>query len=351
MLYLWGLATEVVEYVHDPATGLYRRVRGDQCVLVFSGEESHAQIAAATSIPCVVVKTVAEMKAALPRAVVLFADLDLMDQLDPKSLGVPTVGIIDGETVLDRMVDSLGSLPWVMSFVAASLLGTPAAREQINALIDHVQSASQQAMLGEAAVGRMALLTESNRREGRFERIRAYFSKHGVGTRALQTIEDVYEELVTNALYDAPFEAGYFKAPMPRTQDVELPRARACEISYGLDGDTAFLRVRDTFGALRRERLVQVLARCRADGVKLDESRGGAGLGLWRVFCAASTIAITVVPGRLTDIIVGVPTKKRGPKELLTASLMFETHDLLETFVPGGDHESVDNSVTLVFVA
>src|SRR5262249_33575302 len=130
-------------------------------------------------------------------------------------------------------------------------------------------------------------------------------------------------ELVMNALYNAPTEGGYFETPVSRTEDVTLPLDRACEISYGLEGPIPYVRVRDTFGALRRERLVEVLSRCNTNGVALDESRGGAGLGLWRVFSLATTVSVTVVPGRVTDILVRIAprTGKSAPKHLLAVHL------------------------------
>jgi hypothetical protein len=152
-----------------------------------------------------------------------------------------------------------------------------------------------------------------------------------------------------NALYNAPTEAGFFKVPVSRTEDVSLPLEHACEITYGVEDGNAFVRLRDTFGALRRDRLVEVLNRCsNAAGVKLDESRGGAGLGVWRVFLAATTIAITVIPGRLTDITVRLaPKQGRSVKQLLAVHLFF-LPEPVET--PQFDHDSslVDHSITLM---
>ena len=154
---------------------------------------------------------------------------------------------------------------------------------------------------------------------------------------------------MSNALYDAPVEAGYFKNVVPRTQDVNLPPNCACEISYGIDETNGFLRVRDPFGAFTRARLLGVLARCSGGGVSLDESRGGAGLGLWRVFSIASTVAITVVPGRLTDILVGIVTKdagKRAPgQRLLAVHLFFNSNT--EDALPD-EHDVLDDSVAIV---
>jgi hypothetical protein len=164
----------------------------------------------------------------------------------------------------------------------------------------------------------------------------------------ISRIYDIAEELVMNALYNAPSEAGYFKQPVSRTEDVTLPFERACEVSYGLEGENAFVRLRDPFGALRHERLIEVLARCKARSVELDESRGGAGLGMWRVFSTATTVMITVVPGRMTDILVRIAlTPGRSAKQLLAADLFFLPSDRPAERRLTED-ESLDHSVTLV---
>jgi hypothetical protein len=149
-----------------------------------------------------------------------------------------------------------------------------------------------------------------------------------------------------NALYDAPFEAGYFKKSVSRDQDVELPQDRACEISYGVERGQPFVRVRDPFGALSRERLLDVLDRCNDKEVRLDESRGGAGLGMWRVLTAASTVTITVVPRKVTDIVVTFPLKRVSALHLYLEDRRKDV-ELAES--PDEESEDgFDRSVTLV---
>jgi hypothetical protein len=201
---------------------------------------------------------------------------------------------------------------------------TPDAHVQCALLLERLVGGEPRALLGPNGRGRVALLAQASRREPRRERIRDFFAKHGVSSRSLASIDELFEELVTNALYDAPVEAGYFSRAVARTEDIELPHERACEISYGIDQTSAFMRVRDTFGALTRQRLIDVLHRCNARSVGLDESRGGAGLGLWRVFAIASSITINVVPGSMTDILVALRIHEgKVSKELVATHLFF----------------------------
>lgn len=284
------------------------------------------------------------------RNVVAFVDCDLFFQIEGELPDVPIIGVMDtAMDALDKSVQWMDAFPWLSHILVTTLLQTPAASEYIAMLVNQLPHAPS-AELGEKGVGRVALLAQASKRGLRLERMREFFAKHGLQQRALATINDVAEELLTNALYDAPMEAGYFKSAVQRTEDVDLPSDRACEISYGVEQGSVFVRLRDTFGSLTRERLFDVLNRCNAESVALDESRGGAGLGMWRIFSSASTVNITVIPGKLTDITVTMSTSKgRIAKTLHAVHLYFEPGEngSLDHLIPDSDL-AFDQSITLV---
>jgi hypothetical protein len=284
---------------------------------------------------------------------IVFVDAELLPHIGGEALQVPIVAIVDDEApqVLSRTIRAFDSLAWLGHCISAAMLALPLARPHLAILVDRILDSPDQGLLGSSGVGRMARIARASRRELRFERMHQFFAKHGLSERAIRSISDVSEELVMNALYDAPVEAGHFPAAVPRTEDVELPHDLACEISYGIENGTAFVRLRDPFGAFTRDRLLEVLNRCNATDIPLDESRGGAGLGLWRIFKSATTISITVVPGRLTDICVGLAIEKgRLVKQLHAVDLFFKPRatDLLDSVVVGNDHDMFDQSITLV---
>ncbi|MDB4957757.1 MAG: hypothetical protein JWO36_5326 [Myxococcales bacterium] len=349
-----------IEYVFDEGSGLYVRVKTPdetQRSVVFASESHAALLRAVLPKPYVFVTSRAELTAAAAkRGAVIFIDVDLLYQIDGELTNIPIVAIIDDapSETLQSTIRSLDTFPWLSHLVSTSMLSTPAARSHLTTFLERLAYGPEHGMLNASGVGRVALLARASRREARFERMNEFFSKQGLSARTITAISEVSEELVMNALYDAPVEAGYFKKPVPRTVDVDLPPERACEISYGIDGSNVFVRIRDTFGALTRSRLLDVLNRCNGTTVPLDESRGGAGLGLWRVFSTASTIAITVVPGQLTDILVGISTHKgKISKQLQAVHFFFvaKTNGSMDSLVPSEDHDLMDQSITLVLVA
>jgi hypothetical protein len=328
-----------------------------QYSLVFAKEASATLILAACPGPCVRVTSRAEFMQAVIRhhPAVAFVDLDLLPQVEGVAPRVAIVGIF--EDTRANAVRTLIAYPWLSHLIASALLPTPEARVHIEALFERLEDGPPQYPVGPGGVGRVALLGSSVRREARFERMREFMAARGVPTRSIASCSDIAEELVTNALYDAPVEAGYFKSAVERTTGIELPPEHACEISYGMEGTIAFIRVRDPFGALKRSRLLGVLKRCTSSGVLLDESRGGAGLGLWRVFSTATTVDITVIPGNLTDILARVETRRGRSigKQLLAAHLFFPDEQAYKgahgRFAADHDHDLMDDSFTAMFVA
>jgi hypothetical protein len=307
---------------------------------------AHALIAA-LDLPYVVVTNRADLAAvvAKQRPKLAYVDRELVAQIQSDVVGVPVVAVVDGG--LDALVSTLTEFPWLSHVIGTGAL-SPATLARLHLRIAH---GAEHPILGAAGVGRAALLAHSDRREARLERLREFFDAQRVPSRIVASLSDVAEELMTNALYDAPAEAG-LAATVSRTVEVELPPERACEISYGVEGGGAFVRVRDPFGALTRERLLAVLERCNRSGIALDESRGGAGLGMWRVFSSSSTIVITVMPGRLTDVLVWIDAaKRRGAAKASHALHLFfpEQHvsdGVHGRFAADHDHDLIDESFT-----
>lgn len=317
--------------------------------VVFAKEGLAERIKGALPARTIVVRRRAELfGACFTPGAVAFVDFDLLDMIDGANMPVPIIAIMDvpAATALQATIAALETYPWLAHVVQAPLLAMERARLHFDALLERIGPSAQRA-LGVNAMGRTALLARASRREARFERMRQYFESRGISERMSATLLDVAEELVMNALYNAPLEAGFFAQPHSRMDDVELPPDRACEISYGVEDSTVFVRVRDPFGALKRERLLEVLARCKVQDVQLDESRGGAGLGLRRIFSAASAVSIIVVPGSFTEftIVLGRADSRRVARPL-AVDLHFANNQSASAFADNDDPFLVDQSIT-----
>lgn len=346
-----------IEYVYDDASGLFRRSTRSDIItpsVVILASDPHAKLVTETLSCRVQTVTREGLDAAASRpGVVIFIDAERIADLGEVP-SAPVVCILDAapRETLPRMIAMLARHPWLAHYVTTAMLAKPSVRAHVDKMVTLLAIGDEADMRSTQRVGRLALLAEASRREQRFERMREFFEAQGVGARTIEKLHDVFEELATNALYDAPLEAGFFDRAKQRTEDVSLPIEYAAQITYGLENDMAFLRVRDPFGSLSFKRMLAVLERCSRAAADLDESRGGAGLGMWRVFSLASTIAITVIPGKLTEVMVGIETS--GRKQLLAADFHFAADagcdaPVLDTMED--DRGLLDQSITLVRVA
>lgn len=277
-------------------------------------------------------------------------------------LGVPGDGAAPGPTIaicdepLQAAVGWLTQYPWLSHVVSAAMLQHSLAAEHLGHVLKTLTSASRPRLLdwvGPTVAGRRVRLAHASRRVSRLERMSEFFEARGVSSRTIQQLRDVAEELLTNAFYDAPVAAGVLSQPISRTQDVSLPDESACDMVYGCRDDLAVVRVRDPFGSLSRTRLVEVLSRCaRTDmQVEVDETMGGAGLGLWRIFSVASFVAISVADHRYTEFLVGIGKRSGAAARPFAFHLFFREPNrggrgwkLIDTDTTS---QTVNNSVTL----
>lgn len=230
----------------------------------------------------------------------------------PASYPGPDSIVAVGDPTLPELVSLFAARPWLNHVISPSHFSGGAFPAALWQLCGRRPSGGN--FLGDSFRGRKASLRDSKRRAERVEAIISAAREGGATSRAQERVADLAEELLSNALYNAPAEL--HGRPVNRTVAVELPPEEACSVTYGVSGPLFVLRVKDRCGSLKRERLLEVLKRCAAQSeVTIDHSRGGAGLGMWRIFSQSSLLIIRVEPNRFTDFIAGVDLKARRASE------------------------------------
>jgi hypothetical protein len=143
----------------------------------------------------------------------------------------------------------------------------------------------------------------------------------GAGGRLISRISEVGHELVMNAMYDAPVNHygepryAHDRRAAIALDDHELPTVR-----LATDGTLLAIGVTDPFGRLTRAHVLDGLHRGQAasttadPGHILDTSRGGAGLGMWKIYSSAAATIVEVVAGHATTVIA-VFDLDVGPRE------------------------------------
>lgn len=142
-------------------------------------------------------------------------------------------------------------------------------------------------------------------RTNAIDEIIAYAEGVGVRSKIRASIAQVCEELLMNALYDAPAD----EAGVPLFAEVELKARlerlspRPVSIRYSVT-DTCFaVSVRDRFGRLDKATVLRYIDKCLHSSEQIDRKVYGAGLGIYLIANAATQFIINVAPGMATEVI------------------------------------------------
>jgi hypothetical protein len=133
----------------------------------------------------------------------------------------------------------------------------------------------------------------------------AYAGRFGLSDEKLRRIEVIADELLLNAIYDAPRdENGTPKyANVDRRQTVTLGVQAQVRLRFGCDARSFVVSVTDRFGALTRQVIAAHVARMlEAHGPRPRHGTGGAGLGLVLVYTSSNQLIIHGSPGRFTEV-------------------------------------------------
>ncbi|HTR53930.1 MAG TPA: PEGA domain-containing protein [Kofleriaceae bacterium] len=127
----------------------------------------------------------------------------------------------------------------------------------------------------------------------------------GVRRKYRESIEQCCDEMLMNALYDAPVddEGKQIFAEIPTRTRISLRVEQRVVVQYACDDRHFALSVRDAFGTLERGTVLQYLAKCLHQADQIDRKAGGAGLGLYLMVNSATVVLFNVLPGIATEAV------------------------------------------------
>ena len=128
----------------------------------------------------------------------------------------------------------------------------------------------------------------------------------GVRRKYRDNIERCLDEMLMNALYDAPVdEQGQpVFADIPTKSRIGLRMEQKVVVQYACTGGMFALSVRDSFGRLERATILRYLYKCLHSEQQIDRKTGGAGLGLYFIASSSSRFVVNVLPGVATECVV-----------------------------------------------
>ena len=160
-------------------------------------------------------------------------------------------------------------------------------------------------------------------KDAALNQIIAFAESMDLAGEKLRRVELATEELLMNALYDAPRNSDGVErhAKLDRRLAVTLGADETVHMRYGCDGQTLAVAVSDPFGSLTKRAVTDRLKKVRHGIPKPNAGVAGAGLGLVMTYSVANQLVFAVTPGVQTEVtaVLHVGGSNRAAQERGTA--------------------------------
>jgi len=273
----------------------------------------------------------------VPESVAYIHDVDSLRTCTPTAPRLLIVDLNDTEKIgLQALLHHLGWKPRILA------LGTWDAQQDALSLLDLCQCenliardksmdeaellATTLKMMGHDIFGldkylawgvqvRQLRITSYDDKRSAIETVSDFARNAGCRRTLLGRVEIVLDELLMNALYDAPScESGdrnqYVSRAVPGGGPVS---SRAVDLGFACDGRFFALSVRDAYGALERQTILSNLTRAVTyAGTPLNNAERGAGLGLYFILNSVSRFVANIEPGHATEVICLFDLRRTG---------------------------------------
>jgi hypothetical protein len=143
----------------------------------------------------------------------------------------------------------------------------------------------------------------------------------GIRRQIRSSIGQVCEELLMNALYDAPIDddGRQIFAEIGPKERVDLSSPRPVSIRYASTSEAFAVSVRDRFGTLEKNVILDYLDKCLHATQQIDRKTYGAGLGLYLIANSATQFVCNVAPGMATEVVCTFDRKQaKAPLRMLS---------------------------------
>jgi hypothetical protein len=136
----------------------------------------------------------------------------------------------------------------------------------------------------------------------------------GQAARVVAMTRLVADELISNAVHNAPVDADgvHYRRELPRDVELDLDAKHQVRVRWGCDARYAAVEITDQFGSLGRDTILAALATH-----EVRESGGGAGMGIALAYRSCDHLVFNLAPGKRTEIIalvdVRYPATERVP--------------------------------------
>lgn len=157
-------------------------------------------------------------------------------------------------------------------------------------------------------------IVRGSQRSGLVAQVAEAVRAQGQSARVASMAMLVADELISNAVHNAPVDAAgtHYRKDLPRNEELELDDRHQVRLRWGCDARYLAIEVTDRFGSLDRDTILSALAKN-----DVRESGGGAGMGIALAYRSCDHLVFNLAPGVRTEIIalidVRYPPTERSP--------------------------------------
>jgi hypothetical protein len=156
-------------------------------------------------------------------------------------------------------------------------------------------------------------LKDSSQREPICKAIENTLQKKGIPDRISNLVTYALDELLMNAIYDAPLDdrGQHYRLNSPRSQTLLLEGKERVSLEYWLGENFGAICVNDAFGSLQRTAVQRFIKKDYKQVEYEATTRVGAGLGIYGVLQSGLSLFYAVQPGKETKAILFFPVTKQ----------------------------------------
>lgn len=155
----------------------------------------------------------------------------------------------------------------------------------------------------------------SDQRSDLISTVDEYFEKLGIRRSNRDRSGLVMEELLMNAIYDAPTdeEGVAIYNHLDRKTKVELEPKHQAKLRFATDGMLMAVSVQDPNGSLKGETILNYLESCyTGEAGKFQKNKGGAGRGLHQIIENSDLVVFNIHSGVTTEVIALFNVDQKG---------------------------------------
>jgi CheY-like chemotaxis protein/anti-sigma regulatory factor (Ser/Thr protein kinase) len=160
------------------------------------------------------------------------------------------------------------------------------------------------------------MITKASQRSHMVDKLAEAVRARGQSARVASMTMLVADELISNAVHNAPVDAAgvHYRQDTARDIEIELDERHQVRVRWGCDARYVALEVTDQFGSLDRDTILRSLAK-----QDVRESGGGAGMGMALSYRSCDHLVFNLAPGKRSEIIALVDVRY-PPTERVPAS-------------------------------